>query len=159
MRFAIPVAFALIITTSPALAEGANLYEVWAHQAAYETSATQAKPRRVRAPIPPVRPHDLPAYVRGRLTCAINVNRLLAMKGVEGTKTALALDFLSWGRPTAPQPGAVQIERRGRNAGHVRVVSHHDGIGWKCLNPSARHQNWTLTPCEEGRVIAWRAAT
>jgi hypothetical protein len=154
------IAFALLLSTFGVQAEEVSPIGFFMQQA--QSSVTPVKverqQRRVKAPLPPERPFDLPTYVPGRLTCAINVNRLLAMKGVEGTGTARALDFLSWGHPTAPKPGAVQIERRGRNSGHVRVVSHHDGSGWQCLNPSARRQSWTLTPCSEGRVIAWRIA-
>lgn len=107
--------------------------------------------RWVNIPLPPP-----PPYVRGRLTCAVNVNRYLARMGKPTTGSALAHSFLRWGRPSGPRPGAVQVERR-RGGGHVKIVSHHDGARWMCLNPSVSRQAWHLTPCG-GRAMAWRAA-
>lgn len=141
---------ALAILAFPARADGGvSLYDV--------ARVSDPAPRNVRAPIPPRRPAGLPAFVRGRLVCAINVGRLLEAKGVEPPRSALAMSFLAWGRPSAIRPGAVQVERR-RGGGHVRVVSHHDGNGWQCINPSARHQDWVLTPCANRNVIGWRVA-
>jgi len=108
--------------------------------------------RWVSIPLPPP-----PAFVRGRLVCAINVNRYLARMGKPTTGSAMALSFLAWGRPSGPKPGAVQVERRGRAGGHVKIVSHHDGGRWLCLNPSASRQRWDLAPCGP-RAVAWRAA-
>jgi hypothetical protein len=111
-----------------------------------------------RRPVVTALPLPRPAYIRGRLTCADNVNRLLAARGIEGTGSAGALDFLSWGRASAPRPGAVQVERRrGSGKGHVKIVSHHDGERWICLNPSVSRQAWVLAPCGS-RGIAWRVA-
>ncbi len=139
---------AMAMFAFPARADGGvSLYEA--------ARVSDPQPRKVRAPLPPKRPHGLPAFVRGRLVCAANVNRLLAHKGIQGTGSALAMSFLRWGRAASIQPGAVQVERR-RGGGHVRVVSHHDGERFWCLNPSSRHQDWVLTPCSAGRAIAWR---
>lgn len=117
-----------------------------------EAARAQPKGRLVTAPLPPRRPEGLPAFVRGRLVCAANVNRYLASKGVQGTGSNLALSFLRWGRPSGPVPGAVQVQRRPGGGGHVKVVMG----GGLCLNPSARAQAWRVVPC--GRAIAWRSA-
>lgn len=117
-----------------------------------EAARARPKARLVTAPQPPRRPAGLPAFVRGRLVCAVNVNRYLASRGIAGTGSGLALSFLRWGRPSGPVPGAVQVQRR-RGGGHVKIVLG-DGM---CLNPSARAQDWRVVPCG-GRAIAWRTA-
>lgn len=96
------------------------------------------------------------AYVRGRLTCAMNVNKALAAIGVQGTGTAKALDFLRWGRASGKVPGAVQVSRRkGKGNGHVEIVAS-DGMCW---NPSSSQQRWVLVPCDARRnVVGWRVA-
>jgi hypothetical protein len=104
--------------------------------------------RRVHVQLPPP-----PPFVRGRLVCAVNVNRYLARLGQTGTGSALAHSFLRWGRASGPVAGAVQVERR-RGGGHVKIVAG----GGQCWNPSASRQRWVLTPCAPARVVAWRAA-
>jgi hypothetical protein len=111
-----------------------------------------------RRPVVTALPLPRPPYIRGRLTCATNVNRHLAARGIDGTGSSRALDFLGWGRASALRPGAVQVERRrGIGKGHVKIVSHHDGDRWICLNPSVSRQAWVLAPCGP-RGIAWRVA-
>jgi hypothetical protein len=103
------------------------------------SSATIARPR---------------GYVRGRLTCAINVNRALAQRGVRGTGSAMAKSFLSWGSRSAhPVPGGVAVYNRGGSRGHVAVVASADGMCW---NPSSSRQDWRLTPCRRGNFIGYR---
>jgi hypothetical protein len=110
-----------------------------------------------RAPVPPNRPYGVPTFIRGRFVCAANLNRLLAHRGKAGTGSNLAMSFLSWGVASGPRPGAVQVERR-RGGGHVKLVSHHDGSRWLCLNPSVRSQEWRVVPCASRNIIAWRVA-
>lgn len=101
---------------------------------------------------------NTPPFIRGRLVCARNVNAALAQRGIEGTGSALAFSFLRWGRPSGPQPGAVQISGR-RGGGHVMIVSHQEEGEWLCLNPSTRRQQWQVVPCNRGpRAIAYRVA-
>ena len=105
---------------------------------------------------------SVPPLIRGRLKCAENVNHYLRSAGYRGTGSARARDFLAYGRPVSgPQPGAIQVERRGRNpnAGHVQIVSHKvDGV-WMCRNPSSRVGAWTTNPCSNPRVLAYRMPT
>lgn len=96
-------------------------------------------------------------YVRGRLTCAVNVHRALAQRGVKGTGSALAKSYTTWGAPSRrPVPGGVAVYHRGRSStsGHVAVVASASGMCW---NPSARRQDWQLVPCQQGRFIGYRA--
>jgi hypothetical protein len=156
-RAAIGIATLLILfgalfwlTCRPAQAQEASALAFYV--APQETGVRVVETGRwVKIPLP-----QPPPYVRGRLTCAVNVNRYLARMGKPGTGSALAMSFLRWGRPSGPQPGAIQVERR-RGGGHVKIVSHHDGARWMCVNPSASRQQWRLTPCG-GRAVAWRAA-
>lgn len=76
-------------------------------------------------------------YIAGRLVCAVNVNAELARRGIRGTGSALAKSFLSWGRPSAPVPGAVAVYNRGKSKvkGHVAIVSRVVGSTVYVLNP------------------------
>lgn len=81
-------------------------------------------------------------FVKGRLVCAINVNAELARRGIRGTGTARARDFLRWGRASRPVPGAVAVYARGRKGGHVAIVSRVERGRVYVWNPSTRSQRW-----------------
>jgi hypothetical protein len=96
-----------------------------------------------------------PPFVRGRLVCAVNVNRYLAKLGKPTTGSAAAISFWRHGRvANRHTPGAVQISRR--------VGGHHAEVvagGGLCWNPSASRQRWTLVDCGSRRnVMGWRLA-
>lgn len=80
-------------------------------------------------------------FIKGRLVCAINVNAELARRGIRGTGTARARDFLRWGRASGPVPGAVAVYARGRG-GHVAIVSRVERGRVYVWNPSTRSQRW-----------------
>lgn len=97
-------------------------------------------------------------FIRGRLVCARNVNAALAARGIRGTGSAFAKSFLSWGRGSGPQPGAVAVFSRGRRGGHVAIVHEVRPDGTVIyLNPSSRRQAWRVGPYNR-RPIAFRVA-
>lgn len=97
-------------------------------------------------------------FIRGRLVCARNVNAALAARGIRGTGSAYAKSFLSWGRGSGPQPGAVAVFSRGRRGGHVAIVHEVKSDGTVIyLNPSSRRQAWQVGPYNR-RPIAFRVA-
>ena len=106
--------------------------------------------RRVQMQLPPP-----PRFVRGRLVCAINVNRYLAQLGKPVTGSAAARSFLSYGRAAdRSTAGAVQVSRR-PGGHHAEIVAG----GGQCWNPSASRQRWHLVACASRRnVLAWRVA-
>jgi hypothetical protein len=98
-----------------------------------------------------------PAFVRGRLICAVNVGRALQARGIQGTGSALAKSYLHWGRSSGPAPGAVAVFSRGRG-GHVAIVHSVRPDGTVIyLNPSSSRQAWTIGPYRR-RPIAFRVA-
>jgi hypothetical protein len=104
-----------------------------------------------------------PRFVQGRLKCARNVNAYLNHLGYRGTGSDMARSFSTYGKPVSrPQVGAIQVERRGwgSKTGHVQMVhsQRSDGV-WMCKNPSSRVGEWTLNPCANPRVIAYRMPT
>jgi hypothetical protein len=102
------------------------------------------------------------SFISGRLKCAENVNAMLRANGYRGTGSAMARSFFAYGKPVSgPRPGAIQVERRGVNpsAGHVQIVSHQQGGVWMCKNPSSRVGRWTMQPCANPRVLAYRMPT
>jgi hypothetical protein len=97
-------------------------------------------------------------FIRGRLICAANINAELASRGIRGTGSRLAKSFLSWGRPSGPQPGAVAIFNR-RGGGHVAIVEGIESDGTIIYkNPSSRRQAWQIGPYYK-KPIAFRVAT
>lgn len=95
-------------------------------------------------------------FIRGKLSCALNVNSALAERGIRGTGSAMARSFLSWGRPSAPVPGAVAYTRCCGPTGHVAVVDHLDRHGRPVVwNPSRR--GWRLMVLR--RPALFRAAS
>jgi uncharacterized protein (TIGR02594 family) len=65
-----------------------------------------------------------------RLWCARFMNFVLERTGRRGTSSDAARSFASYGRKVSgPQVGAIAVFSRGRNGGHVGVVSGTDGKG------------------------------
>ncbi len=94
-------------------------------------------------------------FVRGRLTCARNVNAALAERGIAGSGSALAKSFLRWGRASAPQPGAVAVYNRGGQKGHAAIVSRVEGGQVWVWNPGRSGWREVIYP---KRAIAYRVA-
>jgi hypothetical protein len=79
-----------------------------------------------------------PAFVRGRLICAVNVGRALA-RGIRGTGSALARSYLHWGRSSGPTPGAVAVFSRGARARRHRAqrpARRHGDLSQSFLEPA-----------------------
>jgi uncharacterized protein (TIGR02594 family) len=98
---------------------------------------------------------------RKRLWCARFMNYVLAKLGYEGTNSDAAKSFASYGkRISEPQVGAIAVLSRGRNGGHVGVVTGVDAKG----DPIIVSGNHTRDGVGEGvyarsRVIAYVVPT
>ena len=67
---------------------------------------------------------------RDRLWCATFMNMVLAKVGYSGTNSDAARSFAQYGRRIhEPRVGAIAVLTRGKNGGHVGVVSGIDGHG------------------------------
>jgi uncharacterized protein (TIGR02594 family) len=67
---------------------------------------------------------------RSRLWCATFMNMVLAKAGYSGTNSDAAKSFAQYGRRVnEPRVGAIAVLTRGKNGGHVGVVSGIDGQG------------------------------
>lgn len=98
------------------------------------------------------------SFIRGRLVCARNIGAELARRGLQGTGSALAKSYLSWGRPSGPVRGAIAVFSRGKRGGHVAIVDSVRPDGTVIyLNPSSRRQAWQVGPYNR-RPIAFRVA-
>ena len=93
---------------------------------------------------------------RTTLWCAAFMNFVLECSGKSGTGSDMAKSFASYGhRVSGPQVGAIAVMTRGRNGGHVGVVSGVDADG----NPIVISGNHNRTVAEavypRGRVYAY----
>jgi uncharacterized protein (TIGR02594 family) len=67
---------------------------------------------------------------RSRLWCATFMNMVLAKVGYSGTNSDAAKSFAQYGRRVSePRVGAIAVLTRGKNGGHVGVVSGIDNQG------------------------------
>jgi uncharacterized protein (TIGR02594 family) len=67
---------------------------------------------------------------RSRLWCATFMNMVLAKAGYSGTNSDAARSFAQYGRRVSePKVGAIAVLTRGKNGGHVGVVSGIDANG------------------------------
>jgi uncharacterized protein (TIGR02594 family) len=67
---------------------------------------------------------------RNSLWCARFMNFVLERSGYEGTGSDAAKSFASYGRRVSgPQVGAIAVMTRGKNGGHVGIVSGFDSAG------------------------------
>ena len=67
---------------------------------------------------------------RNSLWCATFMNFVLERSGYSGTGSDAAKSFASYGqRISGPQVGAIAVMTRGKNGGHVGIVSGFDGAG------------------------------
>ncbi|MBS0533932.1 MAG: TIGR02594 family protein [Proteobacteria bacterium] len=67
---------------------------------------------------------------RSRLWCATFMNMVLAKAGYAGTNSDAARSFAQYGRRVSePRVGAIAVLTRGKNGGHVGVVSGIDANG------------------------------
>jgi uncharacterized protein (TIGR02594 family) len=93
---------------------------------------------------------------RARLWCARFMNFVLKRAGLKGTSSDMARSFASYGkRVPGPRVGAIAVMSRGRNGGHVGVVSGIDANG----NPIIISGNYGRRVAEakfsRGRIYAY----
>jgi uncharacterized protein (TIGR02594 family) len=93
---------------------------------------------------------------RSSLWCATFMNFVLERTGRVGTGSDTARSFASYGqRVYGPQIGAIAVMTRGKNGGHVGVVSGFDAKG----NPIVVSGNYSRTVAEaaipHSRIIAY----
>jgi len=93
---------------------------------------------------------------RARLWCARFMNFVLKRTGYTGTSSDMARSFASYGRRlTKPRVGAIVVLTRGRNGGHVGVVTGFDANG----NPKIISGNHSRRVAEavypKGRAYAY----
>lgn len=113
-----------------------------AHRAQREANANRLRSTAISAP-PKAPLTGWPALVqearkymgtnptaRDRLWCATFMNMVLAKVGYSGTNSDAARSFAQYGRRiTEPRIGAIAVLTRGKNGGHVGVVSGIDPSG------------------------------
>jgi len=93
---------------------------------------------------------------RRSLWCADFMNLVLERSGLQGTSSSMARSFVNYGqRISGPKVGAIAVISRGRNGGHVGIVTGIDSNG----NPiilSGNHNNTVAeAPYSAKRVIAY----
>lgn len=93
--------------------------------------------------------------VRPTLWCAAWLNKLLG----GGTGSDLARSYVTYGRPAAPGCiGCIAVMTRGRNGGHVGIVTGYDARGNPILISGNHNRRVGAGVYPRARVIAWRAA-
>ncbi|MBZ0138480.1 MAG: CHAP domain-containing protein [Pseudorhodoplanes sp.] len=92
--------------------------------------------------------------VRPTLWCAAWLNKLLG----GGTGSDLARSYVTYGRPAAPGCiGCIAVMTRGRNGGHVGIVTGYDARGNPILISGNHNRRVGAGAYPRTRVIAWRA--
>ena len=93
---------------------------------------------------------------RTSLWCATFMNMVLERTGYRGTGSNLARSFASYGRRVAgPQVGAIAVMSRGRNGGHVGVVSGIDSKGNPIIVSGNHNRRVAEATYPRGRIYAY----
>jgi uncharacterized protein (TIGR02594 family) len=93
---------------------------------------------------------------RGSLWCATFMNMVLERTGYRGTGSNLARSFANYGRRLAgPQVGAIAVMSRGRNGGHVGVVSGIDPKGNPIIVSGNHNRRVAEATYPRGRIYAY----
>lgn len=91
-----------------------------------------------------------------RLWCARFMNLVLERSGYRGTGSNLARSFASYGRRiSGPQVGAIAVMSRGRNGGHVGVVSGIDESGNPIIISGNHNRSVAEAPYPRSRIYAY----
>ncbi len=91
-----------------------------------------------------------------RLWCARFMNFVLERTGHRGTGSNLARSFASYGqRISGPQVGAIAVMSRGRNGGHVGVVSGIDESGNPIIISGNHNRVVAEVAYPRGRIYAY----
>lgn len=93
---------------------------------------------------------------RSSLWCARFMNFVLERTGRQGTSSDAARSFASYGRKVSgPQVGAIAVLSRGRNGGHVGVVSGTDSNGNPIIVSGNHGRRVAEAVYSKGRVLAY----
>jgi len=90
--------------------------------------------------------------------CSSFVNWCVQRAGVQGTRSALARSWLSWGQElTAPRRGCIVVLRRGSNAQQGHVGFYHDDAGDRILVLGGNQGNRVnISSFPKDRVLGYR---
>ena len=93
---------------------------------------------------------------RKRLWCATFMNMVLAKAGYSGTNSDAAKSFAQYGRRISePRVGAIAVLTRGKNGGHVGVVSGIDANGNPIIISGNHNKRVGEATYARSRVIAY----
>lgn len=93
---------------------------------------------------------------RRSLWCADFMNYVLKRSGMQGTSSSMARDFASYGRQlSGPKVGAIAVLSRGRNGGHVGIVTGIEANGNITLLSGNHNRVVGEASYPRGRVIAY----
>ena len=93
---------------------------------------------------------------RSRLWCATFMNMVLAKAGYSGTNSDAARSFAQYGRRISePRVGAIAVLTRGKNGGHVGVVSGIDANGNPIVISGNHGRKVAEAVYPRGRVYAY----
>jgi len=93
---------------------------------------------------------------RSRLWCATFMNMVLAKVGYAGTNSDAAKSFAYYGRRISePRVGAIAVLTRGKNGGHVGVVSGIDSSGNPVIISGNHNKRVGESVYPRARVIAY----
>lgn len=93
---------------------------------------------------------------RKRLWCATFMNMVLAKTGYSGTNSDAAKSFAQYGRRISePRVGAIAVLTRGKNGGHVGVVSGIDANGNPIIISGNHNKRVGEAVYARSRVIAY----
>lgn len=93
---------------------------------------------------------------RKSLWCADFMNLVLKRSGLEGTSSSMARSFASYGkRLPGPRVGAIAVLARGKNGGHVGIVTGVDEKGNPTLISGNHGNKVAESTYPKGRVIAY----
>ena len=93
---------------------------------------------------------------RSSLWCARFMNFVLNRVGLKGTSSDMARSFASYGRRVpGPRVGAIAVMSRGRNGGHVGVVSGIDAQGNPIIISGNHGRRVAEAKYPRGRIYAY----
>lgn len=84
--------------------------------------------------------------------CAVFVSAMLDMAGVKGTDDARARSYVSWGRPSKPQRGAIVVIQRKRKDGENSTGSNSGGYHVFFLDKITKHFFWGVGGNQRNQV-------
>jgi uncharacterized protein (TIGR02594 family) len=91
-----------------------------------------------------------------RLWCADFMNYALKRAGKRGTGSRMASSFASYGkRVSGPRVGSIAVMSRGRNGGHVGVVSGIDSRGNPIVISGNHGRKVAEASYSRGRIYAY----